>query len=379
MKSQEIKLAKVAFNPLKHFRKMQEIALPQFPVNSLPPVVARYVGEISTFRQTPLEMAGALAIAALAACTQKRYIIEVRKNWHEPLCTYVLVSAKPAERKSGVFSDILSPVYDFCSKHNKDNAVEFEKNAAQLEILERKINIAKKQEAECLKEKTKSNLEALLKEKTEFERKIPLKLTIEDSTPEKLVDIAATQNNALFLASPDCDLIDYVASGRYENSGGLSVYLRGYDGERVELDRITRGEQIVEKLLLSIALTVQPYVVESFFSNRKNTGRGLTARFLFAMCGSDIGNRLSNPPEITSESEESYRCLIADLLNHSIHHNGDMEKVTLSLEADKLRAEYQDKIEKRLVGDMTGFSEWGGKLVGKMLRIAGIFHIVDCI
>jgi hypothetical protein len=362
-------LPPINFKPLEPFDK--PIELPPFPVDSLPPTIAAYVREVSEFRQTPLEMAGSLVLPVLSACTQKRYNVRVRRKWNEPLCLYSLVSALPSERKSGVYDDILSPIYWFQSEYNKEHAVKFAQNAAEFEMLENKITaIKKKGELD--------GLEELLQEKSDFKRGIPLRLTIEDSTPEKLIDLTATANNSMLLASPDSDLIDYVTSGRYENSAGISVYLKGFTGERVELDRVTRGSQVVEKLLLSIALTVQPYVISNLFSDTRAKGRGLTARFFYSMCKSRIGERLSNPPEINPHTEQSYRELIDKLLNHTIHSE-EQQELVLSPEADDIRTWYQDYTESRLIGDMSDFSEWGGKLVGKMSRIAGIFHIIYCI
>jgi hypothetical protein len=357
------------FNELNPFDKPVE--LPTFPIDCLPPTIAAYVREVSEFRQTPPEMAGSLVLAVLSACTQKRYTVRVRRMWSEPLCLYSLVSALPSERKSVIYDDILSPVYRFQSEYNKTHEVAFAKNAATLEMLESNITIAKKKG-------DMDELESLLVQKSEFKRIIPLRLTIEDSTPEKLIDIAATTNNSLLLASPDSDLIDYITSGRYDNGAGMSVYLKGFAGERVELDRVTRDTQIVERLLLSIALTVQPCVIASLFGDCKSTGRGLTARFFFTLCKGRIGERISNPPEVNLETEKKYRELIEKLLHHTIQCE-NTEELVLSNEADTIRAKYQDSVELRLIGDMSDFSEWGGKLVGKMLRIAGIFHIVECI
>lgn len=359
----------IGFKPFEPFDRAVE--LPPFPVDSLPSTIAAYVREVSEFRQTPLEMAGSLVLPVLSACTQKRYEVRVRRGWREPLCLYTLVSALPSERKSGVYDDILSPVYRFQTDYNNTHAVEVAKNAAEYEMLENRITVIKKKG-------DMDELEALLQEKAEFKRIIPLRLTIEDSTPEKLIDLTATTNNSMLLASPDSDLIDYVTSGRYENSAGMSVYLKGFTGERVELDRVTRGSQVVEKLLLSIALTVQPYVIASLFNDTKSKGRGLTARFIYAMCKSRIGERLSNPPEINPHTTQLYQRLIEKLLQHTISSE-TTEELVLSPEADVIRTKYQDLTESRLIGDMSGFSEWGGKLVGKMLRIAGIFHVVDCI
>jgi hypothetical protein len=109
------------FAELQPFEKDAE--LPPFPINALPQTIQSFVNELSEFTQTPPEMSGTLVLSVLAACVQGRYTVRVRDGWFEPLCVYSLIIAAPAERKSAVFKELLSPVYDFQREYNINHAV----------------------------------------------------------------------------------------------------------------------------------------------------------------------------------------------------------------------------------------------------------------
>ncbi len=53
--------------------------------------------------------------------------------------------------------------------------------------------------------------------------------------------------------------------------------------------------------------------------------------------------------------------------------------LTLARGADHVRAEFEAELEPRLseLGELGGMSDWGGKLVGAVMRIAGILHLAE--
>jgi replicative DNA helicase len=73
--------------------------LPPFPVDALPSWVAEQVLAVAEFTQTPLDLPGSLALAALATAAGGRAVAEVRPGWREPLNLYVVVAMAPGSRK----------------------------------------------------------------------------------------------------------------------------------------------------------------------------------------------------------------------------------------------------------------------------------------
>jgi replicative DNA helicase len=74
--------------------------LPPFPVDALPPWLAEQVIAVAEFTQTPLDLPGSLALAALATAAGGRAVLEVRSGWREPLNLYTVVAMAPGSRKS---------------------------------------------------------------------------------------------------------------------------------------------------------------------------------------------------------------------------------------------------------------------------------------
>jgi hypothetical protein len=58
--------------------------VPPFPVDALPPWVADMVLAVAEFTQTPLDLPGCLALAALSTADGGRAELEVRPGWREP-------------------------------------------------------------------------------------------------------------------------------------------------------------------------------------------------------------------------------------------------------------------------------------------------------
>ena len=88
----------------------EEIVLPDFPIEALPARVRPYVEAVAETTQTPVDMAGTAAIAAMASCIQGKYLVKAKTDWIEPTNLYALMVAEPSERKSAVTSLIVKPI-----------------------------------------------------------------------------------------------------------------------------------------------------------------------------------------------------------------------------------------------------------------------------
>jgi replicative DNA helicase len=86
--------------------------VPPFPVDALPPWVADMVLAVAEFTQTPLDLPGCLALAALSTAAGGCAELEVRPGWREPLNLYTVVAMPPGSRKSAVFAAMTAPLLD---------------------------------------------------------------------------------------------------------------------------------------------------------------------------------------------------------------------------------------------------------------------------
>lgn len=340
--------------------------LPPFPVGTLPDTVKDYVLGLAESTQTPVDMCACSVLAALALCVQGRYKIQGKPDWVEPLNLYVVSIAEPSERKSAVISAVANPITAYEAEENKRRAPLIEKSKMKLRVLEQEqkameSKMAKKQD---VKEEDFLNLAS---EIADFKVMQPLKLYVDDITTEKLSSSLSESGRTAILSS-EGGIFDLLA-GLYSKSVNIDVFLKAYSGDTIRVDRIGRPSESIKDPALTILLTVQPNVIAGMMSNGTFRGRGLTARFLYCIPRSLVGKRRFSTEPIPYEAKQRYREIIADMLDEE---KDEPELITLSPEALTLLEDFSVSLEPKLRGEYADISDWAGKLVGNVLRLAGV-------
>ncbi len=345
--------------------------LPAFPVDTLPDTVRGYVLGLAESTQTPVDMCACSVLAALALCAQGRYKIQGKPDWVEPLNLYVVSVAEPSERKSAVIGAVSNPITAYEAEENKRRAPLIEESKMKLRVLEQEqkameSKMAKKQDVK------EEDFLSIASEIAEFKVMRPLKLYVDDITTEKLSS-ALSENGRTAILSAEGGIFDLLA-GLYSKNVNIDVFLKAYSGDTIRVDRIGRPSESVKDPALTILLTVQPNVISGMMSNRTFRGRGLTARFLYCMPRSLVGKRRFNTTPISCEAKQRYREIIEDMLDED---KAEPELITLSPEAVKLLEDFSVSLEPKLRGEYADISGWAGKLVGNVLRLAGILTRAD--
>jgi site-specific recombinase XerD len=175
--------------------------------------------------------------------------------------------------------------------------------------------------------------------------------------------------------SPEGGLFDLMA-GLY-SKGGLpqfGVYLMSHSGDDLITDRVSRKSVRVERPALTCAYAVQPQVVEGLAANAAFRGRGLLARFLYAVPQSWIGRRKIAPEPVADAVYEAYGRMVRALASRE-------NDLTLHLTLDTFRAfkDWESEIEAMLDdgGAMELMKDWGGKVAGSTVRLAAVLHCVE--
>lgn len=343
---------------------------PDFPTECLPGVVSSFVESLAESTQTPEEMAGILSLGVLATAFQSKYEVEITPDWREPLCLYPVAVAPPGERKSAVISALTKPIYEYEAERREAEAVEIAQNQTERALLERALQAAQTQAT-----KKKGSFDAgreealsLSAQLAEFQDKHPFRLLVDDTTPEKLVDIMDTQDGCITVASAEGNVFDSMA-GRYDKGANFDIYLKGHAGDPITVDRIGRKPNHIKSPRLTMLLTIQPEVLSGLMNNPTMRGRGLCGRFLYVMCKSKVGRRDVSPPAMPLSVKAEYRQFVRRILA-----DPGSGIIRLSPEADEIRKQYQGYIEKKLGSEWEFMRDWGGKLVGAMVRIAALMH-----
>jgi len=349
----------------------ERIETPPFPVEALPSPLWAFVELLAESTQTPVEMAGLLSLGVLSTAFQSRYTVAVNDDWAEPLCLYCAAVAAPGERKSAVLSALTRPIYEYEAERRDREQVEVAQSQTERALLEKALTAVQNQAASGKGDYEAKRQEALAlsAQLAETEERVPYRLLVDDTTPEKLVDVMEMQGGSITVASAEGGIFDSIA-GRYDRAANFDIYLKGHAGDTISVDRIGRKSNYIAKPRLTMILTIQPSVLHGLMENATFRGRGLCGRFLYAMCKSKVGRREVSPAPMSGATRAEYRqfvrCILAD-------QGGGI--VYLSPDANTIREDYQGYIEKKLGGEWEHMRDWGGKLVGAMVRIAALLHL----
>ncbi len=341
--------------------------LPTFPVDALPKIIKDYVVAVAETTQTPVDMAATASLAIMSLCMQGRYRIDGKADWNEPVNLYTLIIAEPSERKSAIISFMTRPVNEYELNYNNTNAGRFEASRMRKSALESKKKTIETQYAKGKASET--DLTEIAEKVANFKEEKPKKLYVDDITTEKLTSILSDSDGKTAIISTEGGIFDVLA-GMYNKSVNIDVFLKGYSGDTIRVDRIGRPSELIQKPALTILLSVQPSVLSQLISNSTFEGKGLTTRFLYTLPKSLIGKRKFHTSPIPPEVSRLYDMKIKDVLNEE-ENLIDNQIVRLSSEASTLFEAFHDENEK-IMGENTEIKTWRGKLVGNVLRISAL-------
>ena len=361
---------------------------PVFPAGVFPPVIEEYLDNVAKQVQVRREMVYPAVLAALALCTQGKYKVEypdaTRNQQH--LCLYIGIVADPSERKSPVFKKvILNPFYKWYNDVKGDYEAEKARYKAERKVLLKQLEAAEKG---CTsKEKAATAVDDItgLEEKL-AEKKPPRNpyCLFDDTTPEALAKklLESGENGGIF--SEEAAFMEILA-GRYTDKGknqSPDLVLKAYNAEPVRVNRVSREELVLERPLLSMCLMLQPELYNRIISNQNLQGRGCIARFLFCVPERMAGTRKAiNNAIFQLSGGEIYEGILRKFLDME---RPEEQAVPVLRFAKELCSEssnigkYLQWIENTMrTGDvMEKQSAYTGKAGGKLIRIAGLLHLL---
>ena len=345
---------------------LPEVSLPEFPTEALPGAVKGFCLEVAESTQTPVDMACVSALAVLALAMQRHYKVVGKADWEEQLSLYAMIVAEPSDRKSAVLSQMAKVLNAFEASYNDKHSLELQKNHDEYSrLLSKKSKLIKDLEKG---KATEEDYDAIVEKVASFKKLSRLTLTLDDVTSESIAAKMSEQGGCIAIVSSEGGMVDII-SGLYSKSVNIDVYLKGYSGDSLKVDRIGRESLYIPNPRLTILLTVQPKVLESFISNPIFAGRGLTARFLYSVPKSRVGERKFHTEPIRHDSKERFFGLVTGILNE-IH--ASTAYIHLSNDATDLLERFHDAFETRLAGDLKEIGSWAGKLCGNILRFSAI-------
>jgi replicative DNA helicase len=358
-----------------------------FPYDIFPKWLRSYVEAEAEATQTPVDLAGMLALSVLATTAAKKFIVSVRPGWIEPVNIWTVTVLPPGNRKSGVFSDMIRPIEEFEREERDRMAPIITEAQSKKRVLELSLQKAERDAAGAKEEnKSEKMREATDRAKELSEIVIPpfLQLIADDASPESISSLMAAQGGKISLLSPEGDVFDIMA-GRYSDKANLGNYLKGHAGDTIRVNRIGRAPEFINHPALTIGLTVQPEILRGLAGKPGFRGRGLLARFLYSVPNSLLGYRKVNPEPVEFFVEVDYKHNLTKILEipSNIDEDGNPTPYILkfSTAAQSELMDFSQWLEPQLApgGSLADMADWAGKAAGAVARISGLLHLAECV
>ena len=358
----------------------EQVCSTPFPTESLPPTLRAWVEAEAIATQTPSDLPAVIALATISACVAKKFQVEIRRGWREPLNIYWLVAMDPGNRKTGVFDDAVAPLFRYENTSREQQAAAAEAARIRREIKERRLSRAMDKAARTgLPEDSRVAEELGVELRSERVAVVPQR-AVDDVTSERLAAMLAEQGGRLAILSAEGGLFD-TAGGRYSKGiPNLDVYLKSHAGDDLRVDRMNRPPLHVRKPALTLGLAVQPEVIHELGRRRGFRGTGFLARFFYSLPQSLVGQRNVKAPTVPDDVAAAYDALCSSLLALPEQRERDGELIPTLVhfddEAQLIIEDFARQLEPRLGpgGDLAALADWANKLVGGIARLAGLLH-----
>ena len=359
------------------------------PLEAFPGWMRAHIESVAGFVQVPPDLPALLALSVASGALQKKAEVQARPGWTEPLTLWGAGVLESGARKSPTFKHMARPVEAYetaCQDAVRDEHI---RACDRRDVLEKRLHRAKKEAVKAPPDERDAAERAVQAAREELERHHvpPLpQLWIDDVTSEALLQVLSANHGRMLAMSPEGDLFKYMG-GRYGTDASvLNVYKKAWTGEEATRDnRVTRDGADVSNPALAVGICVQPQVLEDLAHKRTFRGEGLLARFLYVAPRSLVGRRATglDVPPLDRAAQSRYEQRLTALLelDPQSRSGGAWTPHTLELtaKAQEALASFEAEVEAMLQpgGRLDGLPDWGGKLVGQAVRIAGVLHVAQ--
>lgn len=375
-----------ALVPFEMFDHIKHRERPVWPTGVLPEWLERFSEELTESLETPIDMAGAIALGALSVARQGRTAASVNDQWKEPGLVWMIPVAASGQKKSALAELAIEPIRSLERECAKETALEVARDAERIRAHEDAVNSIRRRLADAIskndpgkKREETQDLDDALKELEQVKASAmtePRWLT-NDATPEALAELLADNDSRISLVSSEGREVFEMMLGRYSDRPNLEVYLRGHAGEDSTTDRKGKPAIRVEKGCLTVFALIQPGVLEDIRSSGVMRTSGALARCVFIYPDSPDTADLSFDTEpISAATMAEYGQRL-----RALAHDDQKREIRLSPEAREELRDFERVTARRRSeredGDLVAIHEWGSKLAGLAVRFATLLHEAD--
>lgn len=357
-----------------------DVNTPEIPATMLTDCLCDFACALANATETPEALSVMMILGILSTVLSKKFIVSPKEGWHEPVNIYTIVALPPANNKSLVLKTCTKPLIKWEREKKQSLEAEIKRHLSQRKTQEKIIDSMRIKASKISDLNEQQNLINSIAEKEASLAEPPIipVLFNNDVTSESLVIATYEQKGKFAVISDEGGILETLAGLYSHGSANIDILLKGIDGGEIRVRRKDRNISV--NPFLTIALVVQPSIIQNMGDKRAYFGNGALERFLYALPNSKLGYRTHDKPSVTETIQNAYENKIKSLLDIPfLYFNGEEMpyKLTLSISALKLWSDFQADVEKDLrpEGRLSCCQGWGGKISGFALRIAGLLHI----
>ena len=357
--------------------------VPEVLASLLPCVFGEYADALSRSTQTPSGLAVMLILPVIATCLQGKFEVSPFSGYSEPLQIWTMTVLQSGSRKTTVEQKVTAPLTmrETAKYAELELQIKATRTRREFTALRMKVLLAKAGRAE-----DPDVRDGLLDEIDMEKKNMPPelhapKLFTSDVTPAGLQKLFDENDGRMSIIADEAGI--FKGTNGISSSGNIDVYLQGHAGSTIRVDRFDRTLTITDPSI-TFGLTAQVDVIKNLTRNGKDSlrGSGFLARYLFCVPESIIGTRnvrstYEVPDELTSRYCESVESLLD--IPYLTAEEGGKRILGLDTEAREGWFDFAQYIEndQGQSGSLHSISDWGCKLAGATLRIAGLMHVAE--
>ncbi|MFD7786515.1 DUF3987 domain-containing protein [Streptomyces nojiriensis] len=357
---------------------VQRHTLPPFPTDLLGDSLAPWIRAQGASLNVSDDLLALSAFGTISAALGGRVQVNVKPGWEtENVCLYCLGLADSSARKTPALDAASAPMRARIGQLREAKLAVVEENEQEIRITEKELAAVEQDVARGKKEK--DDARAVLDRLRDLREKPGLpKAFVGDVTLEALGKVMGENGGRMALHESEAGFFKACA-GLYGNGrADITLVLKAYSGTGHEIDRVGRGHSWMARTALTLALIIQPGVVEHMEKdNPEFKSSGFLNRFLFAL-PQPMPPGTFDTPGVPADVTAAYDTRIERLVD-SVWTSENVRTLTLTDTARKVFAEFYNETEKAKVdgGRLHDVSEWAGKLAGQIIRVAACLALYE--
>lgn len=350
---------------------------PEVDMSVFPTMLQRRAAELSESIGCDPLVPLAAGLAAACAAIDSRTRLELMPGWKVPPILWLMTIGDPGDKKSPA----ARPMMEILRTLELEDRSRYSQELMKFEALDSAYAASKKAYMQAAQDPTHvltgsldiSALPPVLPQPT---RPLPLRLTVEDVTSQRLIRMAADRPRGLLLFLDEMkSWLDRLTD---KNSGeNRSAWTRAYEGDKYILDRQSDGktdqESYAENYAISVYGNVQPDVLVDRMEALAQDGA--LQRFVPVILRHKLTRR-NNPIPDSATNKAEYESVIRLL------YSLPPLTYTLSQEAFDQFREFQlwfeaTKQDERLLRASPTYLTAFSKLEGTLGRLTLVFHMIE--